>query len=345
MSKILTYNEAAHKLRMTPTLLKWFTGWAPRRDGRKLLEVRPGEFLESELDAFDAHLRQDWGNDYKPVGIRQEIGKEAKGTCGLCENACDKLDAAHIDRKGSEVDYYFQHPHNLLLVCRNCHGRYDDPKLKGLTHQVVRQAKTNRLNALMSSVDADVARARSVEEGVEAIKREARERFSLLASQPDTLLWHLAPGDLLRATGSSVDLGTLLSLSADAALRHASGSLSNEPVTAAVLDGYAAEASGEDGYKPGSEWQFIDAQPDEGYCWCGEISELAEYSCEDCGHTGFNVDPPVAVVANSAGFNVPVYEDQRMDREELRCEKCGSTHIACSFNEYCSRCEYKRPKD
>jgi Zn finger protein HypA/HybF involved in hydrogenase expression len=342
------YNVAAHRLRMTPRLLKWCTSYAPRSDKRKLAEVAPesGTFDELELAALDAHLRSDWGTKSVPSGIRLELSLEAKGTCGLCKMPCDKLEAAHVDRKDIEVAFYFQHSHNLLLVCPTCHARYDDLGLKGLTNEVVRQAKLERLNDLMRAVDDDVTRARAVELAVEEAKAAVNTSLAaFFGTTAASALWRLAPGQLLKAAADSAHLDAPPTLDPADGLQLLSGSLTGSTVTGAVLDGYAMEASGTQPYTPGDEWEHMEAEPDEGTCTCGNTTELDQYECEECGHVGFNDNPPAHVARNTDGFLVPSYEDFSGDSEELRCEKCKSGRINCSFNEFCSACQHQSERD
>ena len=67
------FQEAGHRLRVTPRLLKWFTSHSPKRDGRKLQQEVLGNFRATELDAFDNYLRDPWQDKYVPAGIKIEL--------------------------------------------------------------------------------------------------------------------------------------------------------------------------------------------------------------------------------------------------------------------------------
>ena len=94
----MNYTEAAYKLEITVPLLKWFTKYSPKRDGRKLNMEQNGEFSAEEIEKFNQYLWEEWPNEYVPIGIYLELKKEARGRCGCRQNSCSRLDAAHIKR-------------------------------------------------------------------------------------------------------------------------------------------------------------------------------------------------------------------------------------------------------
>ncbi len=348
----MDYKAACHRLRITPALLKWYMKYAPRADGRKLLEVSAGAFSPDELDSFDKHLRCDWGGKNVPTGIHRELEVEACGLCALCSNPCETLQLAHIERKGMEVAFYFQHPSNLIPLCGTCHTRYDEPNLRAVSPHVIKAAKERLISKKMEAIDRDVERAHAVREAVEAIKAEMRAQLGFAASPPtNATLWLSGTDRLLQATAlvltGSVrnDLAFDLGEPARSLLTLSGSHTTPGQVTHAVLDGYAQEASGAVSEAP-DEWELVDAEPPEGTCFCGELKDSAEYQCGDCEHTGWNMDPPTLIDENDLGIVVPFYEDMRGDSHALECENCGGGNLQVSYPEqWCSRCRHIMCRD
>lgn len=261
----MDFKEASHRLRITPTLLKWFTSYSPKGDGRKLQQKAPGDFDAAELDAFDASLRTAWPSRNLPTGIEAELLVEACGHCGLCGDPCEKLEMAHIYRKDVEVKFYFQHPANLIPLCGSCHNRYDDLKLKTVSFEVIQAAKERLIARKMEAIDRDVERAKAVRELVEATKAEVAAKLSLLtgAMPSNQTLWTTGAADLLMAATRGVFgvprlVHGLNLTSTPKSLATLSDSIdSTGNVTQALLDGYVQEASGQAAVAP-SEWDMIE---------------------------------------------------------------------------------------
>src|ERR1051325_228887 len=105
--KQLSEYEAAATVGMSPTLLRWFTKYAPKSgDSRKLKIAKEDKgiifFEEQELLSFNEWLRLPWPHKPGkrppiPTGIRTEIKVEANGACALCQMNGDACEAAHLD--------------------------------------------------------------------------------------------------------------------------------------------------------------------------------------------------------------------------------------------------------
>jgi len=131
MSKQLTEIEAAIRVKMSPGLLRWFTGHAPKHNSKRKLPFteKGGEFFydAEQLDGFDAFLKEPWpippGQKRPPVpaGIEREIKIEAHHKCAFCEYTAHGEDA-HIDAVAKSK---CNHPHNLIWACPNHHTEYD----------------------------------------------------------------------------------------------------------------------------------------------------------------------------------------------------------------------------
>lgn len=294
----MDYKEACHRLRITPTLLKWFTKYSPKNDGIKLQEKVAGEFEIVELDAFDAHLRKAWLTSNVPAGIKSELFIEAYGHCGLCGAPCEKLQMAHVLRKDIEVKFYFQHPGNLILLCGTCHDRYDDPQLTAVSLEVIQAAKARLISRKMEAIDRDVERARAVRETVEGAKADLSAKLlALTGDVPSNLMmWSTGAANLLTAATVGVYGGPHVVPGID--LTSPSESLSklggtigtNGGVTQAVLDGYAQEATGHVAAAP-FEWDMIEHEDDRTICNLCDPGEdrppaLVNYSCPDEENSG-----------------------------------------------------------
>lgn len=315
----MDFKEACHRLRITPTLLKWFASYAPKSDGRKLRQQSGGNFDAAELNAFDAHLCAAWSSKNVPAGIEVELYVEACGHCGLCGNPCEKLEMAHIERKNVEVLHYFQHPKNLIPLCGSCHNRYDDLNLKAVSLEVIRRAKDRLISRKMESIDRDVERASAVRAAVEGAKAELSTKlFALTGSAPNNqLLWSAGAVDLLSAatlgvfgapqTVPGISLGS--SSSSLAALSGSIGNVGTNQVTQAVLNGYAQEASGDVASAP-PDWEMIESKDDRTIC---ELCDPGEDR------------PPALVNYDSGGFDSPV----SISIDAGYCDWCNGISIRC----------------
>lgn len=147
---------------MTVKLVYWLTrydvcGTRLRSSGS------PPIFKPDDVDNFDRTIRGDWGRRSIPLEVTRELEREARGTCALCDDSCDRLEQAHIQRKGIELSYYCQHPSNLLSVCPNCHSRYDSDLI---SFAAVEHAKELRQAKLMERIDRDAITERVVREAI-----------------------------------------------------------------------------------------------------------------------------------------------------------------------------------
>lgn len=131
MPKNLTEIEASILLRISPTLLRWLTGHAPKHNSKRKLffTEKDGEYFydEDELRAFDQFLREPWPKPataqraHVPEGITREIKIEANHKCAFCEYT-NSGEGAHIDAVNNGG---CNHPHNLIWCCPNHHTEYD----------------------------------------------------------------------------------------------------------------------------------------------------------------------------------------------------------------------------
>jgi RecJ-like exonuclease len=131
--KLLNEYEAAVKVGLSPTLLRWLAKYAPKQGSSRKLRIKKMErdvvFIEEEeLFSFNEWLKQPWPQkDGKrpPIaaGIREEIKTEANGECAICQSHKDTCEAAHLDPVSNSRN---NHPENLLWLCSNHHTAYDD---------------------------------------------------------------------------------------------------------------------------------------------------------------------------------------------------------------------------
>lgn len=134
MTSRLSIFEAAILLKMSPTLLNWFTSYAPKFGDKIKLKYFSEEngiryFEHSELVSFDQYLSLPWPvkegekRPNVPSGIEDEIKSECKFRCVVCNHASGEV--AHIDPVHNSKN---NHPHNLIYLCPNCHDLYDNKK-------------------------------------------------------------------------------------------------------------------------------------------------------------------------------------------------------------------------
>jgi len=122
--------EAALLIKMSPTLLRWFTKNAPKNDSKKLqYKISNGLYFyqKSELIDFDTHLNTSWPLPPKgrrptiPKGIKDEIRSEAFFYCPVCHSN-NNCEIAHIEAVSKTMN---NHPRNLIYLCPNHHTEYD----------------------------------------------------------------------------------------------------------------------------------------------------------------------------------------------------------------------------
>jgi DnaJ-class molecular chaperone len=130
---LLSEYEAATRVGMSPTLLRWFTKNAPKSGDPRKLKIAKEEngvifFDEQQLLSFNDWLRQPWPHQPGkrpniPAGIRTEIKTEANGACALCQSHGDSCEIAHLDPVAKTE---CNHPEGLLNLCANHHTKYDN---------------------------------------------------------------------------------------------------------------------------------------------------------------------------------------------------------------------------
>lgn len=130
---LLNEYAAAALVGMSPTLLRWFTSYAPKQgNSRKLKKEKDVDdvvyYDRDELLSFNDWLKAPWPSKGKerppiPKGIRREIKHEANGECAICHSHKDTCEAAHLDPVANSKN---NHPENLLWLCSNHHTSYDD---------------------------------------------------------------------------------------------------------------------------------------------------------------------------------------------------------------------------
>lgn len=344
----LSYKEAAHRLRMTVGLLKWCERYAPMKDGMKLVFTN-GLIEDADLLAFDAHLRTEWPSRAVPTGIRNELRLEAAGRCGVCSNPCEHFQEAHIDRQGKEALYYYQHPHNLILLCGSCHDSYDRGSTVG--NNVVRKRKDILLSRIMEDVDRDIAIAKITRDGVAEIYRV----LAANAGKPDhrsTKGWiaftdslFAAPGTTppdLVSTPESSELGAKLQLASDLLVL-------TMPVTSGTLRGSVERLEKGDPFTAPTEaeaWEFIESEPVEGECpRCSQQTPIESYTCLNCEHWGVDCHGEVPFVDREPSPPRVELEDAQGDSYQVECEKCGSKKLEFEFQPLCDYCRHVTEKD
>ncbi|MBT9559388.1 MAG: HNH endonuclease [Myxococcales bacterium] len=340
--------EACYHLRITTNLLKWFTQYSPKCDERKLQLETDGSFDLAELNAFATYLHDAWDSRDVPAGVARELLVEAGGQCGLCLAPCETFETAHIERKDIELRYYSQHPQNLILLCPNCHRRYDNKLLGSVTPDVVRAAKDRLISRKMAAIDLDVARAYAIKLAIDATKQEfSRVINELIGAYPNNiLLWNTCGAHLLAAAsvgtfGRPMPLSDFGPTAPDVALMALSGSvgrLDTSSVTRGVLDGYVLEAAGKVPVAP-DYWELVETENDNTICGIcdpgedhppplveyhphhdssGSISKLEVGSCDWCNGTSTR--------CKDCGCVTAVYES--MYDQVIECEGgCGMTFI------------------
>lgn len=127
--------QAAALVGLSPKLLRWFSGNAPKQDSTRKLEVRKAEdaaFVDREhLLEFNNWLKMPWPHKPGqrppiPAGIRREIREEASGQCAMCNTNADSCEAAHIEPVATSKN---NHPENLIWLCSNHHTKFDNGSL------------------------------------------------------------------------------------------------------------------------------------------------------------------------------------------------------------------------
>ncbi|WP_426020750.1 zinc finger domain-containing protein [Brevundimonas sp. DWR2-3-1b1] len=127
--------SACRLVGLSPRLLRWLGGHAPKQGAERKLKIRKeGEdfFVErQELVDFNDWLKVAWpskdgGRPPIPSGIRREIKDEAGGECAMCQKNGNSCEAAHIDPVAKSKN---NHPENLVWLCANHHTKFDNGAL------------------------------------------------------------------------------------------------------------------------------------------------------------------------------------------------------------------------
>jgi len=346
----LSYKEAAHRLRMTIRLLKWFESYAAKDDNRKL-QFAGGLIDEKHLVSFEANLRAAWSSRRVPSGIKKELLLEAAGKCALCEEPCEHPEEAHIDRKDEELPHYCQHPHNLILLCASCHGRYDRGS-KTLTNEVVRKRKDLLLSRLMEDVDRDIALAKVAEHAISEVHRV----LAIGSGRPDPTsnkYWTALTGSLFASSGSTPTemLATPSSSELPEKLQQAGELLVDTmPLTSGTLRASAERLGSATTFIPPTEadtWDYIEAEPVAGQCLrCEQQTPLEGYTCLNCEHSGVDHhgEVPCFVDRDTSPPRVE-FEDARGESYSLTCKKCESEDLEFEFQSLCDYCRHVSEKD
>ena len=128
-ANLISEFDAAQLVKISPNLLRWFTSYSPKKDGRKLKsEVIEGVYYfdKKELLEFDSYLHLPWPKAPTaqrptiPAGIALEVNTECFYRCPICNTTIGEL--AHIKAVSKSYD---NHPHNLIYLCPDHHTLYD----------------------------------------------------------------------------------------------------------------------------------------------------------------------------------------------------------------------------
>jgi len=342
----MDYKHAADRLKMTIHLLKWSAGHSPKSDGRKLEVSAEGDISEEEIESFEKYLREPWTARYVPAGISKELKREARGSCGCCGDPCTVLEEAHIDRKDIEAEFYCQHPHNLILLCRNCHGRYDDATDKFITNDVIKHCKNRLLEELIKDVRDDVARAEGIRRAHQQMMEEARTK----AVSP-TLWWdghamEVFQKSVLEQGMDKFPIAAGIRPGTGAELKDAlialSGSLGgSEPATAGTLRSMAQGVGDSLEVAEKDEWEYV---PQDSECSrCLSPAMLDSLVCAACEQDDNEVhDNENYLVEEEEGGHAAVYlEEADGEYRVHRCPNCGSEHFSqVCYRTYCAYCEH-----
>jgi ribosomal protein L40E len=123
--------EAAAVVGLSPQLLRWLAGHAPKQESDRKLQIRTEGsrfFVErDELVGFNDWLKMPWPSKPGvrppiPAGVRREVKDEASGECAMCLKNGNSCEAAHIDPVAKSKN---NHPENLIWLCANHHTKFD----------------------------------------------------------------------------------------------------------------------------------------------------------------------------------------------------------------------------
>jgi hypothetical protein len=129
MKNLISEYEAAQLVKLSPTLLRWFTSYDAKGDNLKLnFEARDGIYYydKKTLLDYNTNLQTPWKKPAAstrpgiPKGIKDEIKLEAYFMCPVCHTNSGEV--AHIEPVHTTLN---NHPHNLIFLCPNHHTVYD----------------------------------------------------------------------------------------------------------------------------------------------------------------------------------------------------------------------------
>lgn len=330
----LPLKNVAHRLRMTVALLQWCRRYSPKRDDRKLSFNSDGTIDDEEVTAFEEYLRAPWPDKNPGAEILREIARESRGLCGLCSRATDATEAAHIDRFGIELSHHCNHPHNLVMLCVDCHARYD--RLKTIQNDTVKHAKQQLISRLMEDVDRDLEMSRLLQGWVAQHGPHFLSAWTAsaqgLVQQAETVV-----------TGSTSTTPPTSTTTSDK-LSFLSGSVEQtSPLTAKLLSKYALSVKKKE--PPPSdisiESLFDEKPPEPGRCLRdGANTPMESARCsacgEDAGHHSLIVDI-------GSGLYELYDEGFHGDTDQVACE-CGGTSFEVEFEALCEYCAHMAAK-
>lgn len=162
-AKLLTDTEACIHLGITKELLYAYIRNAPKKalnHDRKLISVEidgRNMFELSELDSFDAYLKEPWSNpgDKRPEipsYIQEYLKTEIGGKCPITEKGYP-LDNAHIEDYSVSRSH---HHHNIIRIAKDEHTKFDNGVLSKST---LIQAKASLIDSLRQRLRAELDKA------------------------------------------------------------------------------------------------------------------------------------------------------------------------------------------
>lgn len=162
-AKLLTDTEACIHLGITKELLYAYIRNAPKKalnHDRKLISVEVGGknmFELTELDSFDAYLKEPWSNpgDKRPEipsYIQEYLKTEIGGKCPITEKGYP-LENAHIEDYSISRSH---HHHNIIRIAKDEHTKFDNGVLPKST---LIQTKSRLINSLRQRLRAELDRA------------------------------------------------------------------------------------------------------------------------------------------------------------------------------------------
>lgn len=328
---------------MTSTLLWWFAKKGVK--GGQKLKVVDGCIEEADLVAFDGLLNEPWETRYVPSGITEELKLSDPGKCPACSEPCSVLEEAHIHRLHEELEHYSQHPHNLILLCRNCHGRYDR-KDEFVTHEAIKNLKQQQLSRLMENVDRDIRLSRLVPQYLDRLIAEKVSEHLAIGSAP--IAPAMAPV-FAQLQQFKYDIGSDATLS-EGLRKTAQVVYASMPITGSTLSAFATafEKLPDERVTPsqGDVWEEYDSPIVNGLCLRDNSpTGIEDISCDDCG-SGTGGEHHGEVPHQRDGVWYISTMDARGDHneEELKCDDCGSTNLLIEFQSLCDYCEHMQEK-